>query len=260
MGSAHDKVDGMPNNSSNLVLLSGQLALSRAMDVVANNIANASTTGYKREGISFDSLLGKSSPNSNKMVSFVYDRTTYRDTTNGPIVKTSNPLDLAIQGQGYFQVQKPDGSTAYTRDGSFQLNTEGQIVTNSGNLLIGDGGPISIPETASQINISQDGFVTARVDNGAALAQIGKIVLNKFDNEQAMQPMGEGLYTTTQTPTPATDSAIKQGSIEQSNVEPVTEITDMIRIMRSYEQVSNMISNENQRQTDSVSRLSKTSS
>jgi len=250
----------MTTNTSNLVLLSGQMALARAMDVVANNIANASTTGFKREGIAFDTLLGPSSPTSNKMASFVFDRTTYRDTSSGPIVGTGNPLDLAIQGQGYFQVQMADGSTGYTRSGSFALNPDGQLVTQSGQQVIGDGGPITVPTTASQINIASDGYISARIDNGAALAQLGKINLSKFDNEQDMQPVGAGVYTTTQTPQPVTDGSIKQFSLEESNVQPVTEITDMIRVMRSYEQVSNMISNENQRQTDAISRLSKTSS
>jgi flagellar basal-body rod protein FlgF len=231
------------------------------MDVIANNVANASTTGYKRQGIAFDTLVGPATPgNTHKTASFVYDRATYRDTSNGPIVGTGNPLDLAIMGQGYFQVQMPDGSTGYTRGGALALDSDGDLITQSGQKLIGDGGSITIPNTASQINISEDGYVTARVDNGSDLAQLGKIVLMKFDDAQKMTPAGAGVYTTTQNPTPATDSAIKQFSLESSNVEPVTEITDMIRIMRSYEQVSNMISNENQRQVDAVSRLSKTSS
>jgi flagellar basal-body rod protein FlgF len=244
-------------STSNIVLLSGQMALAQAMDIVANNIANSNTTGFKREGIAFDTLLSHVGTDS-KPTSFVYDRSTYRDAAGGPIVATGNSLDLAIQGQGYFQVQMPNGSTGYTRAGSLQLNTDGQIVTASGLTLLGDGGSVSIPNTASEINISGDGFVTARVDNGAALAQIGKIVVVKFDDEQKMQPAGNGVFVTGQAPQPATDSVIMQGSIEQSNVQPVTEITDMIRIMRSYEQMTNMISNENQRQNDAVTRLTKT--
>lgn len=247
-------------STSNIVLLSGQMALSQAMDVVANNIANASTTGFKREGIAFEAYLKPSDFNSKSPTQFVYDRTTYRDMSNGPIVNTGNSLDLAIEGKGFFQVQMPDGSTGYTRAGSFQLNTEGQLVTQSGQVVLGDGGPVTVPNTASQINISGDGFVTARVDNGTTLAQIGKIKLTSFADEQKLQAVGNGIYTTTQAPEENTEGRIKQGAIEQSNVQAVTEITDMIRIMRSYEQAANMISNENQRQTDAVNRLSKVSS
>lgn len=245
---------------SNLVLLSGQMALSQAMDVVANNIANASTTGFKREGIAFEAYMKPTDRSSKSPTDFDFDRATYRDIAAGPIVNTGNPLDLAVQGQGYFRVQMPDGSTGYTRAGAFQLNTEGTLVTQAGFPVLSDGGTISIPNTASQINISGDGFVSARVDNGAALAQIGKITLAKFDNEQQLQAAGNGIYTTKQIPQIDTGSTIKQGSIEQSNVQPVLEITDMIRISRSYEQASNMISNENQRQTDAITRLSKVSS
>ena len=247
-------------SASNLVLLSGQMALAQSMDIVANNIANVSTTGFKREGIAFDTLLGQGTSTNKTPANFVFDRTTYRDASNGPITGTGNPLDLAIEGQGYFQVQMPDGSTGYTRVGSFQLNTDGQVVTQSGQPLIADGGTITIPNTTSQINISADGYVTAKIDNSAALAQLGKIVLVKFDDEQQLKSAGNGLYVTTQASQPATDSSVKQFALEQSNVQPVTEITNMIRIMRSYEQMTNMITNESQRQTDAVSRLSKTSS
>ena len=252
----------MPNNQSNLVLLSGQVALAQAMDVVANNIANANTTGFKREGIAFNTYLkhdDRPGATNKKPTQFVYDRGTYRDTSAGPIVNTGNPLDLAIQGKGFFQIQMADGTTAYTRAGAFQLDPQGQIETLSGQPVMGDGGnPIIIPVTASQVNISGDGFVTARVDEGTQLAQIGKIPLVKFDNEQDMQAQGNGLYTTKQEAQEDKDAVIKQGAIEQSNVQPVTEITDMIQIMRSYEMAANMISNENERQTSAVQRLEKT--
>ncbi len=245
------------SNASNIVLLSGQLALSQAMDVVANNIANASTTGFKREGIAFDTILKQSAANANDTTNFVYDRATYRDVSNGPITPTGNNLDLAIQGEGYFSVKLPNGNTAYTRAGTFQLNTEGQLVTQSGLPVTGDGGTISVPNTATAINISADGYVTAKVDNGAALAQLGKIGLVKFQNEQNMQPLGAGLYSSSETPQPAIESSIKQGSIEESNVQPVTEITNMIRIMRSYEQATNLITKDNDRATDAITRLVK---
>jgi flagellar basal-body rod protein FlgF len=242
--------------SPSLVLLSNQEALQRAIDIVANNVANSSTTGFKREGIEFDTLL--SQPTPDESIDFVVDRATYRDYSTGPIETTGNPLDLAIQGAGYFAVQTPQG-IRYTRSGAFQLNTEGQIVTLSGDLVMGEGDqPITLPSTAYQVNISADGFVTARVDNGVSLAQIGRIAVQKFTNEQAMQQVGNGLYATDEEGVPADDSSIVQGALEQSNVQPVTEITQLIQIMRSYEQTVNLIGQENSRVDTALSTLSKT--
>jgi flagellar basal-body rod protein FlgF len=242
--------------SPSLVLLSNQEALQRAIDIVANNVANASTAGFKREGIEFDTLLTR--PSTDESIEFVVDRATYRDTSNGPINMTGNPLDFAIQGAGYFPVQTSQG-IRYTRAGTFQLNTDGAIVDLDGDELLAEGDqPITIPSTATQINISGDGFVTARVDNGAGLAELGKLKLVKFENEQALQQVGHGLYTTSQDPTPADTSSIVQGALEQSNVQPVVEITQMIQIMRSYEQTVNLIGQENSRIDDALNKLSKT--
>ena len=125
--------------NSNLILLSGQVALGRTMDVVANNVANAGTTGFKREGIEFNTYLNR--PTAGKEgLNFVIDRATFRDAASGPIEKTSNPLDLALQGPGYFEVKQADGSTGYTRDGSFSLDTQGQLITQSGQQVLGEGG------------------------------------------------------------------------------------------------------------------------
>ena len=129
--------------SPSLVLLSNQEALQRSMDIVANNVANSSTTGFKREGIMFDTLLSR--PKSDESIDFVVDRATYRDASSGPVTMTGNPLDLAIQGPGYFPVQTPEG-TRYTRAGTFQLNTDGVIVDMAGDPLLGQGGQsITIP-------------------------------------------------------------------------------------------------------------------
>ena len=227
------------------------------MDVVANNIANSNTTAFKREGIEFDTYLSHGNPQ--QALSFVVDKATYRDAATGPIQPTGNDLDLAIQGQGYFAVQTKDGKTAYTRNGSFQLNAAGEMVTHTGEKVLNDGGQaITFPDTTTQINISSDGFVTARVDNNVNLAELGKLPVFKFDNEQELKSQGNGLYTTRQTAAISQNSSVIQGSIEQSNVSPVTEMTEMIRIMRTYEQTSNLIGQENQRQDDAINKLSKT--
>ena len=243
--------------SSNLVLLSQQQSLQQAMDVVSNNIANSSTTGFKREAMSFDTYL--SHPASGQNINFIVSRGTYRDTTGGPIQSTGNQLDLAIQGQGYFQVQGADGTSRYTRGGSFQLNNQGQLTTQSGLPVLNDGGqPITIPDTASQINISSDGFITAKTDNGTSLSEVGKVGLVKFDNEQQMKSEGNGLYATSQTASASQNGSIVQGAVEQSNVQPITEMTQMLKIYRAFEQSSNMINQENQRRDDAITKLAKT--
>ena len=229
------------------------------MDIVANNVANSSTTGFKREGIEFDTLLTQPAPGQS--LNFVVDRATYRDPSTGPIQPTGNPLDLAIEGAGYFEVQMPDGSTRYTRGGSFHLDNQGQIVTQSGYPVLSDGqSPITIADTAQNVTITSDGTISVRVDNGVDLAILGKLGIANFSDEQQMQPQGNGLYTTTQTALPATDSGIiVEGSLEQSNVQPINEMTDMIKIQRAYEQTANLISQENQRLDNALTVLSRTS-
>ena len=244
--------------TSNLVMLSGQSALQNALDVIANNVANANTTGFKREGVSFSSHMSRSAGVGGTAFNFAAANGTFRDISNGPITQTSNPLDVALQGQGYMQVQMPDGKTGYTRAGALQLNAQGQIVTQSGMPILDQGSQaITVPETTSQINISGDGAVTARVNNGADLAQLGKIAVVKFDNEQNMTPTGNGVYTTTQLSAPTPDTVIVQGAIEQSNVEPVREITAMIDISRAYERIANLISMTTDNHTSGLDKLAK---
>ncbi len=243
---------------SNIILLSGEQALQKSLDVIANNVANASTVGFKRENISFNTILSQV-PNNTKPLQLIGNGATYRDTSNGAITKTGNDLDLAISGKGYFEVQRADGTTAYTRAGSFQLDNQGQLVTHSGEPVLSQSGqPILVPSTTSQINISGDGSVSGRVDNGNALAQLGQIAVVKFDNEQGLQPVGNGAYTTNQAAQPSTDGSIVQGAVEQSNVNPIAEMTSMIEVSRSYQQIINLISSERDRSQQAVERLSKT--
>jgi flagellar hook-basal body protein len=126
--------------SASLVLLSDQIALQRSVDIIANNVANSSTTGFKREGIDFDTLISNLNNNSGQSIHYVIDKSTYRDTSPGTITSTGNPLDLAIQGPGYFQVQTKAGATQYTRNGAMHLDNQGQLVTSSGMPVLSDGG------------------------------------------------------------------------------------------------------------------------
>jgi flagellar basal-body rod protein FlgF len=247
--------------STSLVLLSDQMALQRSVDIVANNVANSSTAGFKREGIAFNTLLSNmNARGGNQPIHFVVDKSTYRDASPGPLTSTGNPLDLAIQGSGYFQVQTPQGGTQYTRDGAFHTDNQGQIVTSTGNPVLSDAGqPITLPDEATNVSISGDGFITAQVGTGSTRAQLGKIGVVSFPDEQQVTPAGNGLFTTSQASTPVTGNAIVQGAVEQSNVKPISEMTDLIRIQRAYEQATNMVSNENTRLSAAIDKLSQTS-
>lgn len=244
---------------ADVVLLSGESASQRAMDVVANNIANMNTTGFKRESVAFDAHMSRAN-GSNNGISFATERGAYRDFSNGPIEKTGNPLDVAIKGDGFFEVQMPDGSTRYTRSGALTLNNQGQIVTMEGNPVLGDGAQaITVPNTVSEINISADGHISAKIDpTSKDLAQLGKIGLIKFAHPQLLQATGGNLYTTNETGEAVTDSMIVQGALEHSNVEPIVEMTKMIEVSRTYERTSNLIGDDNTRNTDALDRLSKT--
>lgn len=242
---------------TSLVLLSDQMALQRSVDVIANNIANSSTTGFKREGTQFETYVSR--PSGKNSISYVYDRATYRDMTPGTISSTGNPLDLAIQGDGFFQIQTPTG-TQYTRNGAFRTDSQGQIVNSSGMPVLSDAGqPISMPSDATDITIAGDGYITARVGTGTTRAQLGKIGVVKFNSAEAMIPTSGGLLTATEAPIPATGNLLAQGSVEESNVKPVLEITDLIRIQRAYEQASNLIGLENSRLRDAIDKLSSVS-
>jgi flagellar basal-body rod protein FlgF len=242
---------------ASLILTAYQDALSKAMDVVANNVANINTTGFKREELKFDTLL--SQPTTQDKYQFAIDKGTFRDTEQGPSLKTGSPLDLAIQGAGYFQVQTSAG-TRYTRSGAFQLNSQNQIITANGDKLLGDGdSPIIIPEDANEVVISADGVVSTRTGNSNNSTEIGKLKLVKFQKEQAMQMVGNNLYNTSETPQTDTDSGVVQGMLEQSNVQSVTEITNMIEINRTYATAVHLLDTESQRMKDAITRLSKAS-
>ncbi len=242
--------------SASLVLLSNQQSLSQALDVIANNVANSSTTGFKREGISFSSLLEKVT--GGDKLDFVVDRGTYRDTSPGVISNTGNTFDLAIQGAGYFQIQTTQG-TRYTRNGAFQVNPDGQLVNSSNQPVLDTGGQaITIPQEAENITISGDGYISAKVGTNSALTQLGKIGVVSFPDEQGMISEGRNLLNTTQTPTPVTKNVIVQGAIEESNVKPIAEISSLIMIQRSYEQANSLIAQEKARISDALGKLAKT--
>ena len=242
----------------------GMDAQQTQMDVTANNLANVSTTGFKKSRAVFEDLLyqtirqpgAQSSqqtqlPSGLQLGTGVKPVATERLFTQGNLQQTSNPLDIAIQGNGFFQVQMPDGSAAYTRDGSFQVNAQGQLVTASGFAV---QPAITVPANVLSISVSRDGIVSVTRAGQAAATQLGTIQLTSFVNPAGLQSMGENLYTeTAASGTPGTNAPgtngmglLSQGYVETSNVNVVEELVGMIQTQRAYEINSKAIQTSDQ--------------
>jgi flagellar basal-body rod protein FlgG len=246
-------------NQALQVARSGLDAQNRRMQVIANNLANVNTTGFKRDRASFESLAyqqivaaGTSSSAENKYATGLNLGTgvqmtgTERIDTQGTSITTGNALDMSIDGAGFFQVLMPDGRTAYTRAGNFSLSPEGTIVT-------GDGMPlqpqIQVPQGAASISIGADGTVTAIVAGETAPTELGKVETARFVNTAGLQPIGNNLLVETaasgspQAGAPGIDGrgSIRSGTLESSNVNVVEELVDMIETQRAYEVNSKMI-------------------
>jgi flagellar basal-body rod protein FlgF len=233
------------------VALSSQAALSRQMSVIANNLANASTPAYKGERVVFQEYLEPSGGSGG--TAYVMDTNTYRDTREGPMSRTGNPLDVAIEGSGYMVVQTPQGNR-YTRNGHLQLGADGTLVTADGYPILGAGGqPVTVPPGSANITITADGTLSAR--GGAA----GRIELVDFPDEQQVEPAAGGLYVSSATPTPAVDAKLRQGMVEDSNVQPIVEMTRLMQVSRNYTATTNMINDENDRIKNALDKLSQTS-
>lgn len=230
------------------------------MSVISNNLSNASTTGFKQSRAQFEDLLyqnvrqtgGQTSQNTQLPSGLMLGTgvrivSTAKVFTQGNLTQTGNNLDLAVNGRGFFQVQLPDGTAAYTRDGSFQINSEGQIVTSNGYLLQPE---ITIPANTQTITIGTDGTVSAKAANESAATQVGTIQLTDFINPAGLQATGGNLFLEStasgspQTGEPASNGmgSVVQGSLETSNVNVVEELVDMIETQRTYEMNSKAIS------------------
>ena len=232
--------------------LSLQMGLRRELDVVANNVANISTAGFKGSNMMFLEQMTKV-PHAHvngisPRLSMVVDAATYRDTSQGSFTQTGNQLDVALQGDGYLVVQATDG-LRYTRAGGMQLNADRQLCDHNGFPVQGDGGPITLPDGENQVSISATGTVSTQ--SGAQ----GQLQVVRFADDQTLQAASGGTYTTTSTPLPASDTVVLQGGIESSNVKPVVEMTRMIELQRAYENVQHLIDDEGDREKNAVSKL-----
>ncbi len=234
--------------------LSRQAALRTQMDVIANNIANANTPGFKQQRVQFVEFLSRPAPREE--LSFVVDRAVRRDLTNGSLTSTGNPFDLALQGPGYFAVDTVNGPR-YTRAGRFELNDQREVVNHAGlPLLGGDDQAIVIPPDVATVRINHAGEL---FDEANPQAVLGRIKVVGFENEQALLEVGGGLYTTDQEPGAAPEeTSVQQGTIEDSNVQPVVEMTRMIETLRSYQSAQNLGRSEHERLRGALTRLGRT--
>lgn len=246
-----------------LIGLSRQVALGRELDVVANNIANLNTSGFKADGSIFEEYLSPTAKalaatKSDARVSYVRDRGTWHDMTQGPVEKTGNPLDVAIDGKGFLVVNTPRGER-YTRNGALQINANGNLVTSEGFEVVGDGGPITIQRGDRDISISAQGTLSVRAGTEIADSPRGKLKIVAFDDIQAMQLTkdGSGTFAAPAGVSPQVDakSRIVQGSIEKSNVRGVVEITRMIEISRSYAQVAALLQQQHEMHSSAINKL-----
>jgi len=228
--------------------LSNQLAARRQLEVIANNLANMNTTAYKSESMMFAEYLQKSE--EGQQVSYVQDLALYRNLKEGSFSHTGNDLDLAISGKGYFEVETEVGPR-YTRNGSFGLNPQGEIVTSSGHRLLDDGGdPIVLPADSGRVTITKDGTISSKD------GPVGKIKLVEFDNEQNLRKLSNSLFDAAdEKPNQAENVELLQGTLEDSNVTGIVELTRMISAARGYKSAASLLKQENQRQREAIQIL-----
>jgi flagellar basal-body rod protein FlgF len=244
-----------------LVGLSRQMTLERQMDVVANNVANVNTNGYKADKSLFQEYLRSGAHEDNfargdRNVSYVLDNGTFKDFTQGPTEQTKNPLDVAIDGGGFLVVQTPGGER-YTRDGGLQINNQGQLVTASGDQVLGTSGPIVFQPTDHDINIAADGNVTVVEGVGRTDSVRGKLRLVSFAQAQGLLKEGSNLYAAGEggAAQPDTKSQVRQGFIEKSNVNSVMEMSRMIEVTRAYTQMATMLQTQSDLHKSAIEKL-----
>ena len=247
-----------------LVGLSRQVALGRELEVVANNLANINTTGYKSDSSIFEQFLMPEAsagefPAGSRQVDYVRDRATWHNFAPGPIQRTGGPLDVAIDGDAFLVVQTA-GGPRYTRNGALQISPTGALVTNAGDPVLGVGGPIQFQNTDHDISIGEDGTITVREGASATSDSTrGQLQLAQFANPGALQKEGSSLFSAPAgvAPQPAPQTVrVVQGAIEQSNVSPVAEMARMIEITRTYEQIASLLQQENTERTTALDKLS----
>jgi flagellar basal-body rod protein FlgF len=237
-----------------LITLSRQMTLRRELDVIANNVANAQTNGFKRRlsdsreyqmPVASDETFRRG---SDRRVSFVVDRGTPLDTSLGQLEPTGNPLDAAINGDAYFKVQTPQGER-YTRNGAMMVNAKGELVNSDGHVMMGEQGVFQIANTERDLRVATDGSITSSAGNR------GKLTLVRFPNQQVLENAGANTFTTKVQPEPALQARIQSGFVERSNVSPVVEISRMLEVTRQYQNIANMMGRSDELRRSAIQKL-----
>lgn len=229
------------------VALSKQAGLAKELNSVANNIANVNTAGYRREGFLFSEYVRALEPHD-RSISQANVGGHYFDATPGALTQTGGMLDIAIDGDGYFVVETPYGERL-TRQGSFMLDAEGQLVTPEGHRVLGDGGsPVAIPPEATSITIAQDGSIAA---DGSPIGRIGVVDVDPT----ALAREGDNLLRATEEYQPMASPKVRQGFVEESNVNAVIEVSRLIEVQRAYELGQQLLKDEDERISKTVDAM-----
>lgn len=231
------------------IAMSRQATLERELDVTANNLANVNTPSYKAERVVFREFLMDTQRRA-PALSYVQDLGQYRVMDEGPIRQTGNPLDVAISGDGFLVVDTELGER-YTRHGRMQLDANGTLVTGTGEPILGAAGPIVIPPGETDISISGDGVISGRD------GELGQLRVVRFENPEEMRRAANGMFTSQENPIDVGDPKVIQGSLEDSNVEAVVELTNMMRISRDHQRVKKFLDQEDRRMRDMIDKLTR---
>ena len=242
--------------NAQLIGLSRQMALQRQMDVVANNLANINSTGFKAEAILFEEYVmpvasDRSFPSGSQQLSYVQDWATMHDLAAGSMTQTGNPLDVALAGEGFLAVQEPEG-TRYTRNGAMEINSDGVLVTQNGFPVLSDGGnPIVFGAGETDIAITAEGEITSSAGNKGSLAVV------EFENPQELTRTGDTMFAGG-TPLAVSTTRVVQGALERSNVSGVGEMTEMIRVTRAYSSLADLMNKQDELRRSAIQRLGDT--
>lgn len=237
-----------------LVGLSRQMALARELDVIANNMANVGTNGFKARTARFNEFVmpvasAESFKPGDRPLSYVIDKGTPIDFTQGAIEMTGNPLDVALRGDNHLVVQTPNGER-YTRAGSLTVNTQGQLVTQTGHPVMGEGGPITFGASEFDLRIAADGTVSS--DQGVR----GRLRQVRFANPAALVNDGTNLFSSPVPPQPAGPQArLETGAVERSNVKAVVEMTRLMEVQRAYQTIAQMMTRSDELRSKAITRL-----
>lgn len=238
--------------NAELIGLSNQMVLRRRMDTIANNLANMNTSGFKSAELVFEKYVADEASHEafrfgDRRLHYVVDPGTYYDLSNGTQIDTGNPLDVALTENAWFVVETPEGDR-YTRDGSFKVSADGFLVDAQGRQIKGTAGPIQIGAADIDIAINANGVISSQ--NG----ELGKLQVVTFDDQRALKAAGSGLYEGIE-PRPAENASVRQGALEGSNVEPISEVSEMIEVSRRYSSIAEQMKKIDDLRRTAIARL-----